>query len=84
MCGADADIVIFDPAYKGVFSVDDMLHDVDYCAYEGMEQIGRVDTVLLRGKKWLKIQNILGKTEMVNYSRVDRLVCFINKNRQRD
>ena len=49
--GADADVVIFDPDYKGIFTVNDMLHEVDYCSYEGMEQIGRVDTVFLRGKK---------------------------------
>ena len=59
--GADADIVIFDPDYKGVFSVDDMLHDVDYCAYEGMEQIGRVDTVLLRGKKVVEDSKYIGE-----------------------
>lgn len=49
--GADADVVIFDPDYEGTFTVADMLHEVDYCSYEGMEQKGRVDTVFLRGKK---------------------------------
>lgn len=49
--GADADIVVFDPSYRGVFTVEDMLHDVDYCSYEGMEKIGRVEQVLLRGKQ---------------------------------
>lgn len=59
--GADADIVIFNPEYKGVFTNDDMLHDVDYCTYEGMEQIGRVDTVLLRGKKIVDESGYIGK-----------------------
>ncbi len=49
--GADADIVVFDPKGKGTITSDDMLHDVDYCSYEGMEQIGRVDQVFLRGKR---------------------------------
>ncbi len=59
--GADADIVIFNPEYKGVFTNDDMLHDVDYCTYEGMEQVGRVDTVLLRGKKIVDESGYIGK-----------------------
>lgn len=48
--GYDADIVIFDPDYKGVFSVKDSLEGVDYCILEGWQQWGRPDTVLLRGK----------------------------------
>ena len=58
--GADADIVVFDPSYKGVFTVADMLHDVDYCSYEGMEKIGRVDQVLLRGKQVVKDAKYIG------------------------
>lgn len=48
--GGDADIVIFDPDFKGVMSVEGSLQGVDFCAYEGMEQIGRVEKVFLRGK----------------------------------
>jgi dihydropyrimidinase len=48
--GGDADIVIFDPDFKGVMSVKNSLQGVDYCTYEGMEQIGRVEKVFLRGK----------------------------------
>ena len=58
--GADADIVVFDPNYKGTFTVADMLHDVDYCSYEGMEKIGRVDQVLLRGKQVVKDAKYIG------------------------
>lgn len=59
--GADADIVVFDPNWKGVFTVDDMLHDVDYCSYEGMEKIGRVEQVLLRGKQVVKDAAYVGE-----------------------
>lgn len=48
--GLDADIVVFDPEYKGVMGVSSCLEGVDYSIYEGMEQIGRPETVLLRGK----------------------------------
>ncbi|NMA82505.1 MAG: dihydropyrimidinase [Epulopiscium sp.] len=47
--GSDADIVIFDPEWKGVISNKTSLHGVDYSSYEGMEQIGRAEKVFLRG-----------------------------------
>ena len=48
--GSDADLVIFDDTYEGVISVEDSLEGVDYCAFEGMEQKGRVEKIFLRGK----------------------------------
>jgi dihydropyrimidinase len=48
--GSDGDIIIFDPNYRGRISVKDSLHNSDYNAYEGLEQIGRVEKVFLRGK----------------------------------
>ena len=46
--GSDADIVIFDPEYEGVFTNADSLQGVDYSTYEGMKQKGRPDKVFLR------------------------------------
>jgi len=48
--GADADLVLFDPGWKGTMSVENSLQGVDFSSYEGMEQIGRADKVFLRGK----------------------------------
>ncbi len=48
--GSDADIVIFDPEYRGVFSNENSLHRVDFTPYEGMEQRGRAEKVFLRGE----------------------------------
>lgn len=48
--GSDADIVMFDPEYKGKFSIETNPTGIEYNVYEGMEQIGRPETVLLRGK----------------------------------
>jgi dihydropyrimidinase len=48
--GADADVVIFDPSYIGKISVATSLQEVDYNPYEGFEQRGRAEKVLLRGK----------------------------------
>jgi dihydropyrimidinase len=48
--GADADIVVYDPAARQVLSVATHHMNVDYSAYEGMEITGRVQTVLSRGR----------------------------------
>ena len=48
--GYDADIVIYDPNGVTKISNASMLHGVDYCSYEGMDQIGHVDKVFLRGE----------------------------------
>ena len=47
--GADADIVIFDPGYKGTISVKTAKQGVDYSTYEGFEEQGRAEMVFLRG-----------------------------------
>lgn len=59
--GSDADIVIFDPGYKGTFSVETNPTGVEYNAYEGMEQIGRPETVLLRGNVVVESAKFVGK-----------------------
>lgn len=59
--GYDADIVIFDPDYTGTMSVNSCLEGVDYSIYEGMEQKGRPDTVLLRGKVIVKKAKYIGE-----------------------
>ncbi|HEY3956616.1 MAG TPA: dihydropyrimidinase [Streptosporangiaceae bacterium] len=48
--GADADIVVYDPAARQTLSVNSHHMNVDYSAYEGMEITGRVDTTLSRGR----------------------------------
>lgn len=59
--GSDADIVIFDPEWKGVISNKTSLHGVDYSSFEGMEQIGRAEKVLLRGKLTVDDGKFIGK-----------------------
>ncbi len=48
--GCDADLVIFNPNWKGIIRNETNLHQVDYSIYEGLEQIGRPEKVYLRGK----------------------------------
>lgn len=48
--GADADIVVYDPAASQTISASTHHMSVDYSAYEGLTVTGRVDTVLSRGR----------------------------------
>jgi dihydropyrimidinase len=48
--GSDADLVVYDPAYRGTFSQECSYSNVDYSAYEGWEQKGRAAVVTVRGK----------------------------------
>lgn len=59
--GYDADLVLFNPEWKGIMTNEDSLHDVDYSPYEGMEQIGRVEKVFLRGMPIVDQGKYIGK-----------------------
>jgi dihydropyrimidinase len=48
--GADADLVVFDPDYRGVISVKSQLMNVDYSAFEGWKIEGRPSVVTVRGQ----------------------------------
>jgi dihydropyrimidinase len=48
--GADADIVIYDPAARQTLGVGTAHMNVDYSAYEGMEITGKVAVTLSRGR----------------------------------
>jgi dihydropyrimidinase len=59
--GSDADIVIFDPKYRGKVHLEDNPNGVDYNTYEGRDMIGRVETVLLRGKVVVENMKFVGQ-----------------------
>jgi dihydropyrimidinase len=48
--GSDADLVVFDPDYRGVISAKTQLMNVDYSAFEGWKIEGRPGTVTVRGQ----------------------------------
>jgi dihydropyrimidinase len=48
--GSDADLVIWDPKYAGCITAEKQLQNVDYTPYEGLETVGRAETVLLGGE----------------------------------
>ncbi len=47
--GSDADLVVYDPEYRGTFSRATSYSQVDYNAYEGLERRGRASVVTVRG-----------------------------------
>jgi dihydropyrimidinase len=59
--GSDADLVVFDPAYRGTFALKTSLSKVDYCAYEGWEQKGRPTTVTVRGEVQIRDGLFVGR-----------------------
>jgi dihydropyrimidinase len=48
--GSDADLVVFDPDYRGVISVKTQHMNVDYSAFEGWKIEGRPSVVTVRGE----------------------------------
>jgi dihydropyrimidinase len=48
--GSDADIVVYDPNYRGTISAKTHKMNVDYNSFEGMEIEGRPHVVTVRGK----------------------------------
>ena len=48
--GSDADIVIFDPDKKVTWGTEREHMNTDYSLFEGLETVGDVETVMMRGK----------------------------------
>jgi dihydropyrimidinase len=48
--GADADLVVYDPSYRGTISAKNQLMNVDYSAFEGWKLEGRPSVVTVRGQ----------------------------------
>lgn len=58
--GADADLVVFDPAYRGRISAKTHHMATDYSAFEGWEITGRPTVVTVRGKVMAKDGHFVG------------------------
>ena len=48
--GRDADIVVFDPAARHTIHASDLHHTSDYTPYEGLDAVGAVRDVFVRGR----------------------------------
>ncbi|MBI4626849.1 MAG: dihydropyrimidinase [Verrucomicrobia bacterium] len=58
--GADADLVVFDPAYRGTIAVKTQHMNVDYSAFEGWPLKGRASVVTVRGQVAARDGNFTG------------------------
>lgn len=58
--GADADIVIYDPKYRGTVSAKNQYMATDYNAFEGWELKGRASVVTVRGKIMARDGKVVG------------------------
>jgi len=65
--GSDADIVLYNPRWKGKMTVEGSLQGVDYCSYEGMKQSGRPEKVYLRGKLVVDGGKFVGSNDQGKY-----------------
>ena len=59
--GADADLVIYDPAYRGTISAKTQSMNVDYSAFEGWPIEGRPSAVAVRGEVAVRDGKFVGK-----------------------
>ena len=59
--GADADLVVFDPNYRGEISVKTQHMNLDYSAFEGWKLEGRPSAVTVRGKVAVRDGKFVGK-----------------------
>ncbi len=58
--GSDADLVVYDPAFRGTFSKECSYSNVDYNAYEGWERTGRPSVVTVRGQVQVRDGDFVG------------------------
>jgi len=58
--GSDADLVVFDPNYRGAISAQTQMMNVDYSAFEGWKIEGRPSVVTVRGQVAIKNGKFVG------------------------
>ncbi len=59
--GRDADLVLFDPTPRWTIKATDLHHTSDYTPYEGMDAVGEVRTVLVRGEAVISSREFVGR-----------------------
>lgn len=59
--GADADLVVYDPDYRGKISVKTQSMNLDYSAFEGWKLEGRPSVVTVRGQVAVRDGKFVGK-----------------------
>ncbi|WP_263415873.1 dihydropyrimidinase [Terriglobus albidus] len=60
--GSDADLVVYDPAYRGTVSARTHKTNTDYSGFEGFEVDGRPSLVMVRGQVQVRDGEFVGTT----------------------
>jgi dihydropyrimidinase len=61
--GSDADLVVYDPSYRGVISAGTQQMNVDYSAFEGWPIEGRPSVVTVRGQVQVRDGRFIGQQD---------------------
>jgi dihydropyrimidinase len=69
--GADADLVIFDPAEPWIIEASNQHSNASYTLFEGREILGRVKKVLSQGKVIVEGQTFQGKAGSARFLPTD-------------
>jgi dihydropyrimidinase len=67
--GSDADLVIYDPNYRGVISSKTQTVNNDYNGFEGMEIDGKPSVVTVRGRVQVRDGNFVGDSSIGQFLR---------------
>src|SRR5262249_11225342 len=59
--GSDADLVVYDPVYRGIISAKTQTMNVDYNPFEGIAIEGRPHVVTVRGKVAVREGKFVGQ-----------------------
>jgi dihydropyrimidinase len=62
--GSDADLVVYDPAYRGQISARTQQMNVDYSAFEGWPIEGRPSVVTVRGRVQVREGRFVGQADL--------------------
>src|SRR5208283_1102282 len=73
--GADADLVVFDPDYRGKISVKTQHMNVDYSAFEGWKIEGRPSVVTVRGQIAARDGLFTGTIGRGNFLKREAQIC---------
>ena len=65
--GRDADVVLFDPTARRTIRAADLHHTSDYTPYEGLEVVGAVRDVLVRGRGVIRAGACVGRRGAGSY-----------------
>jgi dihydropyrimidinase len=72
--GSDADLVVFDPSYRGVISARSQHINNDYSGFEGFALEGRPSVVTVRGKIQVRDGHFVGEKNRGQFLRREPIV----------